>query len=228
IGPGLVSGDVEIVSGTSLHGGPLCPLDGGEGEGEGEGETCDDGKPAALTMMYTGDGCEASHHSQEDGKVVCSGDPNDAAQVQIVVTDRDDINDPKARIYFTGVVPLGGTFVIDAAAAGTTRLRTNTSVFVFDLSGNLLQSVKFHTSCSQPLILGDQYGALQLVGFTAEKGAVPAVMPRQVDGNATKAVGCGAGENSPGPADRGGDLLLVLLLSVVLVTATRRRQAVRC
>jgi hypothetical protein len=31
----------------------------------------------------------------------------------------------------------------------------------------VLQRIEFHTSCSQPLELGDQYGGIQLVGFTA-------------------------------------------------------------
>jgi hypothetical protein len=36
-----------------------------------------------------------------------------------------------------------------------------------DQEGNLLQHIEFHTSCSQPLDLGDQYGGIQLIDSTS-------------------------------------------------------------
>jgi hypothetical protein len=128
---------------------------------------CDGTKPNALTMKYTGDGCEATHHSQAAGKVICSGDPNDATPVYIVAKSLDG-----SKTYFGGIVELGSTFDIDATNAGTTRLDTNTVAKIYTVvnggQGTLLQTVQFHTSCSQPLIYGDQYGSLELVGYTPQ------------------------------------------------------------
>ena len=39
---------------------------------------------------------------------------------------------------------------------------------IYDASGNLLQAVEFHTSCSQPLVKGDQFGSVELVDLTHE------------------------------------------------------------
>ena len=67
-----------------------------------------------------------------------------------------------------GEVNLNETFDIDAMNEGESRLKAETVVFIFDMDNNLLQSVGFHTSCSQPLNDGDQFGSLVLVGFAAE------------------------------------------------------------
>ena len=68
---------------------------------------------------------------------------------------------------FDGEVEWGASFLIDSRNAGEDKLRSKTFVFVYDLDGELLQRIEFHTSCSQPLNLGDQFASLTLVGFTA-------------------------------------------------------------
>ena len=40
---------------------------------------------------------------------------------------------------------------------------------IIALNGDVLQSVSFHTSCSQPLKFGDQFGANMLIGFEPEQ-----------------------------------------------------------
>ena len=134
----------------------------------GTSELCDTyGKPKALTMLYTGDWPEATLHAQDEGKVVVVGDPMGATPVHIIASENSD---GTGFIYFDDEVELGGTFTIDAANAGEAKLRSKTFVLVSDLLGNLLQSVEFHTSCSQPLLLGDQYGSVQLVEFFPDVG----------------------------------------------------------
>ncbi len=130
-------------------------------------DVCEDGKPCALTLKYTGQDCSASDHSQSDSSVACTGDPALAAEVMIVANDDDEAGG--GLVWFTGNVLLGDNFVLEAANAGEERLKANTFVHIFDIAdGSLLQRVKFHTSCSQPLALGDQFGGVQLVGFVAE------------------------------------------------------------
>ena len=64
------------------------------------------------------------------------------------------------------------TFVIDSKRPplNDSELRSETWVLFKTLSGDLLQKVKFHTSCSQPLKLGDIFGGMQLVGFIDKNG----------------------------------------------------------
>jgi|GEM_PF-3263955 len=107
-----------------------------------------------------------------------TGDPEDASPVRIVASSRPDIDAPKAEIYFDGEVNLGETFAIDALTAGRSRLKGETYVQIFDpLTDDLLGTVQFHTSLSQPLVLGDQFGAIRLVGFIGDDGARAGIVP---------------------------------------------------
>lgn len=146
IGPGLVFGDFEILAGSSKDGGLLCDLGN---------DLCGPGKPACLSLIYTGDDCSATSHSQDESKVGCSGDPMFASPVRIVVYDGNDV-------FFDGEVELGQAFEVAAANADEDQLGSNTDVDIYDLEGNLLQQVFFHTSCSQDLFKGNQFGALEV------------------------------------------------------------------
>ena len=52
---------------------------------------------------------------------------------------------------------LNGQFVINAANADKTRLDADTFVYIYQ-GTTLKQSIKFHTSCSQPLQRGRPVG----------------------------------------------------------------------
>ena len=129
-------------------------------------DICDAGKLRAVTMEYTGDGCDVTSHGQETEKVSCSGDPMDEMMVRIVATDKQDLSDPKAKVWFDDVVELNDEFEIDAVNAGEDGLKSSTYVTIFNMNGDVLQTANFHTSCSQPLRLGDQFGSLSLSGST--------------------------------------------------------------
>jgi hypothetical protein len=132
------------------------------------------GRPQVLAMTYTGDGNDATSHSQDPSKVNVTGDPMDEATVRIISAERAD---GSGKIYFDGVVNLGESFGIDSTNAGDNSLRANTYVLIYDLDGNLLQTINFHTSCSQDLFLGDQFGGIKLVGFVGESGGQSGMDP---------------------------------------------------
>ncbi len=135
-------------------------------------------RPRVLVMRYTGDGPDATTHSQDPVHVSVTGDPNDRAVVRIVAASRADVSDSKTEIYFDGEVALGDLFAIDAADAGATKLSAGMFLFIHDPATNeLLQMVTFHTSCSQQMVLGDQFGAAELTGYLGWRGSRLGLVP---------------------------------------------------
>lgn len=126
-------------------------------------------RPTYLAMTYTGTTCTANCNAQADGKVIVTGDPAGASPVRIVARD----SGPTGTIWFDGTVALGQTFIIDPVNGGATTLGTNTYLEISDSSG-ILQTVLFHTSCSQPLRPGDMYGSLRLEGCIGTEPVCPA------------------------------------------------------
>ena len=119
--------------------------------------SCADGKPKALVFQYTGDSCEEGINSQN--KDECSGDPMDASNVSIVVT-RDASK--------VSASPDSGVNVGDLVTVTTTdsKLRAETELDI--VGGAETQSLNIHTSCSDDLVVGDQFGSLLLVEFIPE------------------------------------------------------------
>ena len=132
---------------------------------------CDEfGKPQMLTMLYTGD--DIVSHSQDPSKVNVTDDLMGDEEVFIRASDKEDPNAGNAKVWFTGLVSLDNTFEIDATNAGENKLKSKTFVHIYsEENGTLLQTIEFHTSCSQPLFLGDQFGGIQLTGYLSENGA---------------------------------------------------------
>jgi hypothetical protein len=130
------------------------------------------GKPAALTLTYTGEDCDATSTTQDSGKFSCDGDPMMDPRPYIVVSDDDEPWNGDARIYFADFVDLGDSFEAEAANAGEDKLTSKTfvSVFTDETCDVLLQQIEFHTSCSQPIRIGDQYGSIRIDGATSTDG----------------------------------------------------------
>jgi hypothetical protein len=141
--------------------GPLCDHDGTVVPQQA---LCDLGKPQAILAEFTGDGADVVVTDQADGKWFVedlAGGPEDLEQAWIVARDKGG-----KKVWFSGLVSVGEVFAIDAAALGKKRLKSHTYVDVYDAEGGqLLQTIFFHTSCSQPLFEGDQYGAVRLAGY---------------------------------------------------------------
>lgn len=166
-GNGFGSAEVTFVHNSPSKGfeGAIVPCVPGGG---GSGNFCTSGmKPKALTMQYTGQSCSATNNSQAADKQKCTGDPMAASPVRILVTNKSNPTDATAKVWFNGSVSLNGQLVISATNAGRTKLDKDTYAFVY-MGTTLKQSIKLHTSCSQPLKAGDQFGSLKLIAFTPE------------------------------------------------------------
>ncbi|MEX2215000.1 MAG: SdrD B-like domain-containing protein [Phycisphaeraceae bacterium] len=128
------------------------------------------GKPTELTFRYEGVGTTVIT-SQDAGKSTATGNANNDPQVFVIVSDKSNPTDSKAKTYFTGNVNVGDNFTAKVSTANTDKFSANTYVFIYDSqNGTLLQTLTYHTSCSQPLKLGDQIGSIELVGYTGQNG----------------------------------------------------------
>lgn len=129
--------------------------------------SCEDGKPATLVFKYTGENCDASDNSQSSDS--CRGELNGASPVYVEVLD--------GGTAVPGMVDLDGNVSI---VATDDKLKSNTTIMLSHESG-AWQEVNIHTSCSQDLEVGDQFGSLLLVEFIPEGG--PGVCGGDDEGN---------------------------------------------
>ena len=136
-----------------------------------DGNDCD-GKISRLVLRYTADDCSASSHSQSASVVYCrSVDAPLPDRVYIVATDKSNPHHRRAKIWFRGMVELGDTYTLTGAASRHGVLKGDTRIFVYDRRcGRLLQVVRFHTSCSEPVNVGDQHGAHLITSITSTRG----------------------------------------------------------
>jgi hypothetical protein len=113
------------------------------------------GKPLSLTFLYTGAGCIDGNDQAAD-KWACSGEPgSDPVSIAIV-------KDP-ARIT---VSPSSGIRIGDLVTVSRKVATTDMGSEIQLKVGS--QSLKIHTSCSQPLAVGDVFGSLELVKFNGQ------------------------------------------------------------
>ncbi|MCB0519531.1 MAG: hypothetical protein KDD27_11350 [Saprospiraceae bacterium] len=125
-------------------------------------ETCCNGsKPKTLTLLYNGKSCSETVTCQASGKWSCSGGgPNNASSVYITASKNSN---GSGGTYFAGSVALNAPFTVNSATGGSNTFPANTYFRIFSSQGGtLLQTVGIHTSCSTPLVTGDQLGALMI------------------------------------------------------------------
>ncbi|HJT81847.1 MAG TPA: SdrD B-like domain-containing protein [Chthoniobacterales bacterium] len=114
------------------------------------------GKPTTLTFQYNNGSCASSNNPQS-GKFVCTGSVNTALPINVSNSD--------GYTQSTTTVSPGGT--ITFTKGGSTL--SSQSDFTLSNSGGT-ETLSIHTSCSQPLHIGDVFGNFTLVGFNGQTG----------------------------------------------------------
>ncbi|MDU8913535.1 cadherin repeat domain-containing protein [Aestuariicoccus sp. MJ-SS9] len=129
----------------------------------------DGGKPTALTLTYSfGEAFDQANPQDSDKLSVTTNGTDDDGTVFIRVTDKD------GNAFFEGEVSEGQAFTADNGE----KLQSETFVEIYDTEGGtLLQEIEFHTSCSQPLTIGDTFASVTLAGATLEDGSVVGLDP---------------------------------------------------
>ena len=127
----------------------------------------------SLTLKYTGHDDSVLTQDQLGRAEVNDapgGPPNNADPVWIIMSEQSTPAG-STYIFFNDSVDLGESFVINPGGAVRSELKADSYINIYSGdptgSGVLLQTIKMHTSCSKPLGVGDQFGAI-----TVEPGFV--------------------------------------------------------
>jgi uncharacterized repeat protein (TIGR01451 family) len=165
-------GSMQLIRLTSTEGGIVTLPDGNEltacvTGGDPAGTSCDSRLTEAVFKYDVTGTCENPLANPQGGKATCAdGDalvPADIpGNMQLVYTGKDP-----AKFSFTQDQSDPTIFKLTTTRAD---FHSDTKIEIRGSENNLLQSLKFHSSCSQPVSLGDVFGALTVVEFSTKDG----------------------------------------------------------
>ena len=127
---------------------------------EGGVDVCGE-KPSSLTFNYSPADCSGLNAQGAS----CSGDMTGAVGATSIITSGKDANKWN---YPSMIYP--GEDVVFTEAGGTKGNSWGNELNLNFSENDLSQSIGLHTSCSQPLYLGDVFGSFVLVDFVGEAG----------------------------------------------------------
>jgi len=144
--------------------GPTNPVQTTPGLSCGNATVCLS-RPTQISMKFNGGDCSQSTDGQDLRYLFCE----DYGNITPVITNKYYIVavDIKRGIqYFRGYVELKDNFLLRDGSS-LMKANMNVTVYVSDkaLPEEILQTIVFHTSCSQNLYLNDIFGSIQVVGF---------------------------------------------------------------
>jgi len=165
---GDIFGSVKLIELTTTEGGTVTLFEHAETSacypaGDPPGTGCDS-RLTELVVQYNGAACRNPLLNPQGGKAECSGDATGQTDVSIIYTGKDPDTitvSPSSGINDGDIVRITATGQPELAADTTLEIKSGTT---------LLQYLKIHTSCSQPLALGDEFGSLRVVEFTTKEG----------------------------------------------------------
>ncbi|QDV44265.1 Serine-aspartate repeat-containing protein D precursor [Stieleria neptunia] len=164
--------DKATVVGTNSGGGEVMDMDPAHftvTAGITQGDQCDiNGKVVSLTFEYIPGTTVVT--GQDSSKATATGMIDDDGESYIVVGDGD---------LFEGTVVEGATFTVSGNFGSNTVFEIYDSFAAFQANASPLQTLEYHTSCSQPIQLGDVVGSVILVGYDGEDGS--ATLPPTMD-----------------------------------------------
>jgi hypothetical protein len=151
------NGDVTIKSISDDTDNGYIVVDGNTSSGNDPG-CCDDGKPDELTFSYSASNIIDNSQGNDKSSVTTYENPN-GQQVIIYANGEKDKGDT-SDLFYKWVVNVGDMLVMKKSVATWT---SNLFFHIWKADGSKeLQLVKFHTSCSAPIIPGDQFGTIVL------------------------------------------------------------------
>jgi uncharacterized repeat protein (TIGR01451 family) len=142
----------SMTSGTSaVH---VCPFTQPPSGGVTPPPTdyCQLGKPSSITFEYTGAHCSTSSNAQ-GSKATCSQTGGDLEGPATITVTTSGVTASQTT------VEEGDTFELSSS-----KFPSDTRITIRTANG-ATQSLSIHTSCSKPIVHGDTFGSLTLVGY---------------------------------------------------------------
>eukprot|EP00554_Chaetoceros_debilis_P009709 CAMPEP_0194102148 /NCGR_PEP_ID=MMETSP0150-20130528/2804_1 /TAXON_ID=122233 /ORGANISM="Chaetoceros debilis, Strain MM31A-1" /LENGTH=624 /DNA_ID=CAMNT_0038789019 /DNA_START=47 /DNA_END=1921 /DNA_ORIENTATION=- len=133
------------------------------------------GSPTQVWFNFTGNSCPTTRNLKKSGsesrhscdQVGDMGTYNSNNNYRVVVKGKYN-----SQKFFDSVVQKHQ--IISIADPDHYKLPTNSFVEVFDNNDSLVQLMTIHTSCSDTFFIGEEFGAVKLVGFdTPTQGQIP-------------------------------------------------------
>ena len=115
------------------------------------------GRPSVLYLEYNG--TYESDNSQGFVGVPDLVGPIPSAPVIVELYDKDELEQTYVGVNVGFEMPVWGFWTPSG------KIPPNIKVIVKSMDGSTLQTIKFHGSCSLPLIEGDEFGAVTISGF---------------------------------------------------------------
>ncbi len=120
---------------------------------------------ASLTLKYTEDGCVDPLANPQGGKADCSGSIDPMEDVSVTAAGGKDAN-KTYPVDPTTVAP-EGEFTItpaDGKDGPKDKLEAESTIELTNVGG--METIEIHTSCSQPLQVGNVFGNLTVTDIT--------------------------------------------------------------
>lgn len=137
---------------------PTCDV-----PGDPLGTPCD-AKVVDMVLEYNGQACQEPLLNPQNGEAYCDGDSTGLVDAGIVYTGKFGY---KQTVSPASNVNDGDRIRVTSTWQG--GLYPNQEFLITDSVG-VHQEVRFHTSCSQPFALGDQFGPFTVVEMTTKNG----------------------------------------------------------
>lgn len=146
-------------TGASVNGDYQVSGSGAPSSGE---DCCDnESKPDQLTFTYVS--TNIIDNSQGGGKSDVTTYTNPNGQTVYIVVNGESGKDNLSNALYTTTVKAGESFTFSNNSNNWSNWPSNMYFHILDSSqNNVLQLVRFHTSCSAPIVPGDQFGTLVL------------------------------------------------------------------
>ncbi len=124
------------------------------------------GKPTSLTFRYTGGGCAESKNTQAPDKAVCTATPTGDIVDGLITVRAAGNSSLTSDVYGVSPTTVDEGFEFTITFGGST-FKADSYVEIKDNNG-VKELNRIHTSCSQPLKVGDVFGSLELVAFNGQ------------------------------------------------------------
>lgn len=126
-------------------------------------------RPSAMTFVYQGGPCEQSQNGQAFTfsclDSTSHGPPPKSGSAAITVKSA------RSSEYFSGTVQVGRPFTI-RSSNGFLDSELRVEIFRSGSSAALMQSIMFHSSCSQQLGISDIFGSVQVIEIVTDMGTL--------------------------------------------------------